>query len=88
MMKKELTIDEIADINDELFRLERNIALLKLVQIAVGEGGLICNDLLDYGLYELSENMQSANDNIAFKLGIKSTETVPEKSGLEVYPLK
>lgn len=88
----EMTFERRNEIDALLNDLRNNVNVVDCIQTAVAEGNSERHDALAGALNLVTINLYQIYDKLTVATGIydkgKSTETVPEKSDLEVYPLK
>lgn len=88
----EMTFERRNEIDTLLNDLRNNVNVVDCIQTAVAEGNSEMYDALAGALNLVTINLYQIYDKLTVATGIydktKSTETVPEKSNLEVYPLK
>lgn len=88
----EMTFERRNEIDTLLNDLKNNVNVVDCIQTAVADGNSEMYDALAGALNLVTINLYQIYDKLTVATGIydkaKSTETVPEKSNLEVYPLK
>ena len=88
----EMTFERRSEIDNALNDLIYNTNVVDCIQTAVAEGNSEMHDALAGALNLVTINLYQIYDKLTVATGIydktKSTETVPEESSLEVYPLK
>lgn len=88
----EMTFERRNEIDTLLNDLRNNVNVVDCIQTAVADGNSEMYDALAGALNLVTINLYQIYDKLMVATGIydktKSTEMVPEKSNLEVYPLK